>query len=144
MFRKSVMTAFLLGSLTTSAWGQRPGFGPPSFGGELQRLTEFSGQVVCVGCSLKEARKVRPRLLNLYQLNYGEKQIVMKIDSFADPSDRHYWQTVVGPSDQVTVRAADAVIDKLTNEENLFREMTVTGVLRSTRTLDIGSVKVQG
>jgi hypothetical protein len=65
-FRKSIITIFILGSLTTNASGQRPGFGPPSFGGELQRLTEFTGQVVCVGCSLEEVRTARPGNINAW------------------------------------------------------------------------------
>lgn len=143
MLRKSIVTAFIFGSLTTSAWGQGPGLGPP-FGGGLHGLTEFTGQVVCVGCSLEQVRKARPRLFNLYQLNHAQEQIVMQIESFVDPSDRHYWETVVGLSDKVSVRAADHVFEELTTEENLFKEMTVTGVLRSSRTLDIDSVRVKG
>jgi hypothetical protein len=68
----------------------------------------------------------------------------MQIDSFADPSDRHYWQSVVGLADMVSVRTADHLFEELTAEENLFKEMTVTGILRSTRTLDVGSVRVKG
>ncbi len=144
LLRRSVLTVFILSSVATSAWSQGGGSGLSPFGGELHRFTEFTGQVVCVRCSLKEVRKARPRLFNLYQLNLGQEQIVMQIDTFTDPSDRHYWQTVVGPSDQVTIRAADHVVEELTAEANLFKDLTVTGVLRSTRTLDIGSIKVQG
>lgn len=144
IFRKSVLTFFMLGSLTTSAWGQGLRDGLGSFGGELQRLTEFTGHVVCVDCRLEDVRKARPRLLNLYQLNHEGQQIVMQIDAFTDSSDRHYWQSVVGLADKVSIRAADHVFAELTAEENLLKKMTVTGILRSTRTLDIGQVKVQG
>lgn len=144
MFRKSVVTACLLGGLTTSVWGQGPGLGPLPFGSGFQGLTEFTGQVVCVGCSLAEVRKTRPHLFNLYQLNHEQEQVVIQIDSFTDAADRHYWQTVAGLTDKVSVRAADHVFEELTAEENLFKEMTVTGILRSTRTLDIGSVRVKG
>jgi hypothetical protein len=144
IFRKSLVTVFILVSLTTSAWGQRPGLGPIPFGSGFQGFTEFTGQIVCVGCSLEEVRKTRPRLHNLYQLNHEQEQIVIQIDSFADPSERHYWQTVVGLTDKVSVRAATDVLKELTTEENLFKEMIVTGILRSTRTLDIGSVRVKG
>lgn len=144
MFRKILTSFFILGSLTTSAGGQGPRGGLGSFGGELQRLTEFTGQVVCVRCRLDEVKKARPHLFNLYQLNHEGEQIVMQIDSFADPSDRHYWQSVVGLADMVSVRAADHVFEELTTGENLFKEMTVTGILHSTRTLDIGSVRMKG
>ena len=96
MFRKSIVTAFILGGLIASAWGQRPGLGPVPFGGGFHGFTEFTGQVVCVGCSLEEAREIRPHLLNLYQFNHEQEQIVMQIDSFADSSDRHYWQVEGG------------------------------------------------
>lgn len=144
IFRKILMSFFILGSLTNSAGGQGPRGGLGSFGGELQRLTEFTGQVVCVRCTLEEVRKARPHLFNLYQFNHEGEQIVMQIDSFADPSDRHYWQSVVGLADMVSVRTADHLFEELTAEENLFKEMTVTGILHSTRTLDVGSVRVRG
>jgi hypothetical protein len=143
MICKSLVTVFTLIGIASSAWGQ-PGYGRPSFGGELQRFTEFTGRVVCVGCTLDEASKARPRLFNLYQLNHGQDQVVMQIDSFGDASDRHYWQSVVGLADMVSIRTARHVFEELTSEENLFKEMTVTGVLHSTRTLDIGNIKVQG
>lgn len=68
----------------------------------------------------------------------------MQVESFADSSDRHYWQSVAGLTDEVSVRAANHVVEELTDEENRFKDITVTGILHSTRTLDIESVKVRG
>lgn len=144
IFGKSLVTAFLLGCLTTSAWGQRSELGLVPFGEGFNRLTEFTGQVICVGCGIEEARERHPQLFNLYQLNHGKERIVMQIESFTDSSDRHYWQSVAGLADEVAVRGADPIVGELTAEENRFKELTVTGILHSTRTLDIESVRVEG
>jgi hypothetical protein len=65
----------------------------------------------------------------------------MKIDTV---DERAKWESVLGLSDRISVRAPDSLFYKLTAEENLFREVEVVGLLRNTRTLDIGNVTVLG
>jgi len=142
IFVQSAAAACLLAGFLSNAWGQGIE-GRGSFGGELSGLTTLTAEVVCVGCSLKEVRKAQPNLFNLYQFSDGQEPFVMQINSFYDPSQRHYWQSVVGLGDKVTVRAADHILEELTAEENLFKPMTITGVLRSTGTFDIGRVRVR-
>jgi hypothetical protein len=139
-----VAAILLLAGLTTGAQGQVPGRGLGSFGGELRGITQFTGRVVCVGCSLEEAREAQPDLTGLYQLSHDDGQVVMKVESFSDSAEHRRWESIVGLSHQLWVRAAANVFDELTAEEHLFQEMTITGLLRSTRTLDIDSVRVSG
>jgi hypothetical protein len=42
------------------------------------------------------------------------------------------------------VRAKDELFQHLTAEQNLFKEVEITGLLRNTRTLEMFSVKVSG
>jgi hypothetical protein len=42
------------------------------------------------------------------------------------------------------VRAKDSIFGKLTAEENLFKEVEITGILSNSRTLDIGNITVLG
>lgn len=130
----------LLTGLATSAWGQVGGGGFP-FGGELRGITQFRGSVVCVECSIEEVRAAEPRLTGLYELRHDQGQVVMKIDAIVE---RARWASVLGLSDRISVRAPDSLFRKLTAEENLFKEVEIVGLLRNTRTLDIGDVVVLG
>ena len=141
VIKASVLTAWVLGGLASVAWGQA--FRPP-FGGEWKGLTTFTGQVVCVDCTVQQARDAYPNRFNLYQFTNGHEEFVMQISSFADSSERHYWQSVAGLADEVTVRGPDHMLAALTEEENLMKPVTVTGVLRSTRTFDLGTVRIRG
>ena len=137
------MTAALLHGFTSVAWSQVAG-GGRSFGGELRGITQFTGEVVCVGCSLEEAQKVRARSGDLYLLKHQEGQVVLSVDAFQDAAEHARWQSIVGLSHQLTVRAPERVFHELTAEANLFKKVIVTGLLRSDRTFDINSVQVSG
>src|SRR5215210_2115025 len=142
-----LVTGAILMSFTGRVESQGPGGGPGSFGGELRGITQFTGHVVCVGCSLQEARKAQPHFTNLYQLsqsNPRQGQVVMHVETFSDPHERMRWESIVGLSHLLQIRATEQVFKELTAEENLFKKLTVTGLLRSTSVLDIDSVKVNG
>jgi len=51
---------------------------------------------------------------------------------------------LVGLSHQLSARAPDRVFEELMAEENLFKQVEVTGLLRSNRTFDISQVRVMG
>jgi len=141
-----LVTGAILMSFTGRAESQGGGR-PGSFGGELRGITQFTGHVVCIGCSLPEARKAQPHLTNLYQLSHVNPQrgqVVMQVETFSDPHERMRWESIVGLSHRLQMRATEQVFKELTAQENLFREFTVTGLLRSTSILDIDSVKVNG
>jgi hypothetical protein len=144
IFAGSMAAALLSLGIVAGVQGQGPSGVPGSFGGELRGITQFTGRVVCVGCNLEETRQAQPNLSDLYQLNYEQGRVVMQVDSFSDSAEHRRWESIVGLSHQLHARATDEVLKALTAEENLFKPMTVTGLLRSTRTLDIDSVKVEG
>jgi hypothetical protein len=140
----SVVVAVMSLSVISGVYAQGPGGVPGTFGGELRGITQFTARVVCVGCDLATVWQAQPGLNRLYQLNHERGQMVMQVESFTDPAEHRRWESIVGLSHQVNGRAPDAVLKELTAEENLFKIMTITGLLRSSRTLDIDSVKVEG
>jgi len=140
----SVVATLMSLSIISGVYAQESNGVPGSFEGELRGITQFTARVVCVGCDLAEARQAQPNLNRLYQLNYEQGQIVMQVESFSDSAEHRRWESIVGLSHQLHARATDSVFKELTAEENLFRPVTVTGLLRSTRTLDIDSVKLEG
>ncbi len=138
--RTGLGVTLLLAGVTTSAWGQVGG-GGPSFGGELRGITQFRGSVVCVGCSLEEVQAARPHLTDLYELRHEQGRVVMEVDTI---NERARWENILGLSHRVAARAPDRLFQRLTAEENLFREVEIVGLLRNTRTLDIGDVTIFG
>ena len=72
MMDRGIAAALLLTGLTTGAQALGAGGGgPPSLGGELRGMTQITGSVLCVGCSLNEVRAAQPELHRLYQLTIG-------------------------------------------------------------------------
>ena len=138
-----VVTAMSL-SIISGVYAQGPSGVPGTFGGELRGITQFTARVVGVRCDLATVRQAQPGLNRLYQLNHERGQMVMRVESFSDSAEHRRWESIVGLSHQLNGRAPDAVLQELTAEENLFKLMTITGLLRSSRTLDIDSVKVEG
>jgi hypothetical protein len=141
-----LVTGAILLSFTGKAESQGGGR-PGSFGGELRGITQFTGRIVCIGCSLQEARKAQPQLTNLYQLSPATSRqgpVVMQVETFPDPHERRRWESIVGLSHLLQMRATEQVFKELTAEENLFKTLTVTGLLRSTSVLDISRVEVNG
>ena len=138
------MLAALLMAPVALVYGQQSFGGGMPLGGELRGMTRFTGEVVCVGCSLEEARDVRQNTGDLYVLQHPKGQVVLQVDSFYDASEHMRWESIVGLSHQVTARAPDRVFAELTAEENLFKQIEVTGLLRSDHTFDISQVQVSG
>ena len=135
-----VAAALLLVGIAAGARGQVPGGGGGSFGGEMRGLMQIRGKVVCVGCSLEEVREAQPSQHDLYQLTHGRGQVVMQV-SWVNNHQR--WDHVAAPP-RLWVRATDGLFEKLIAEENLLKEIEITGLLRNTRTLDIFGVTVRG
>jgi hypothetical protein len=135
--------ATLLLAPASAVYSQVPGHVIP-FGGETRGITRFTGEIVCAGCSLEEARQAQRYAGDLYVLRHPEGQVVLRIDGFSDPAEHARWESIAGLSHQLTARAPDRVFQELTAEENLFKQVEVTGLLRSNRTFDIGQVRVIG
>jgi len=138
--RTALGVTLLLVGIATSAWGQAAG-GGFSFGGEFRGITQFKGRVVCVGCSLEEVQAAQPHLTNLYELQHVQGRVVMRVDAI---NERDRWESILGLSDRIAVRTPDRIFRQLTAEENLFKEVGIVGLLRNTRTLDIGDVMIFG
>jgi hypothetical protein len=136
-----IVMVLLLGGLATEVQGQSQ---VPGFGGYIKVPTIITGMVVCTDCRLDEVQKVNPKLFGLHLFEHERGQAVVQVKQIHNPDERARWQAIVGPSRQVRVRAADEVFEKLIAEENLFQEVKITAVLRSTRVLDIAEVEVVG
>jgi hypothetical protein len=138
--RTGLAVTLILAGLTTGAQGLVPGGGGVgSFGGESRSTVQIKGKVVCAGCRLDEVRKTQPNEHALYQLTHKRGQIVMQVKEVNDTR----WSSLVWPP-LLWVRAKDSVFQQLTAEENLMREVELTGLLRSSRTLDIFVVTIGG
>jgi len=133
-FRKTIRTglaaALLLAGITTGVQGQVSGRG----------LLHIKGSVVCEGCSLDEARKAQPNQPQLYQLTHEQGQIVMDVRSVNNSPTWRYF----GWPAEIRVRAQDRLFEKLSAEENLFKDVEITGLLSTTRALDIFEVTISG
>ena len=140
-FKKSVVLAGALAGIGLAAVSHSfvGGLGG-GLGGSVRTPLRIHGSVVCIGCSLEEVRHAQPREHDLYQFSYKNGQLVFKVTSVNDESR---FSTLAWPP-RLWVRAADETLRKLSAEENLFKPIGITGILSSTRTLDVSEVAVSG
>jgi len=142
-YRKIVRTgmaaALLLAGITTGAQGFAPGGGLSAFGGVGKGMAIIRGNVLCAGCDLDETSKAQPNLPHLYQLTHKQGRVVMQVKTV---NGSEMWEAPLSPRFQV--RSADRVFQQLTAEENLMKEVEITGILGSTGTLDITMVTIKG
>lgn len=135
-----VVAALMLASIAVGARGQVPGGGAGSFGGEGRALMQIRGKVVCAACRLDEVREAQPNAHRLYQLSYKQGQIVMQVTAV---NESVRFDALAWPP-RLWVRATESLLQQLSAEENLFREVEITGLLNNTRTLDIFAVTIHG
>jgi hypothetical protein len=128
----------LLAGITTGAQGFVPGGGASGFG-MGSGMAIIKGQVLCAGCNLEEVRKAQPDTHHLYQLTHKQGQVVMQVRSVNGSA---MWDLPWPP--RLAVRAKDEVFQQLSAEENLMKDVEITGILRHTRTLDIFAVTISG
>jgi len=135
----SIGTAVLVVGFSAGAWGQIP-TPPVAPFANLNALTRIKGSVVCVGCSLEEVEKAHAAAGHLYELDnsQGKNKAVLRVD-WVDDAAR--WESI-SMGHHLWVRAAAPVWQQLTAEENLFKKVEITGLLSSTRTLDVGQVTI--
>ena len=139
IMRTGVAAALLLAGLITGAQGFAPG-GTRSFGGESRGMVQIRGTVLCGACSLEEMHAAQPNERKLYQLSHRRGQVVMQI---ATVNGSAMFAPLAQPS-RLQVRAKAEVFEQLSAEENLAKEVEITGMLRNTRTLDIATVTILG
>jgi hypothetical protein len=137
--RNSITAALLLTGITTGVQGQVPGGGFSGLGVGGRGMINIRGTVLCAGCGLDEVRKGQPDQHHLYQLTHGQEQIVMQVSLVNGSKEWNSLQPT-----QLHARAKDDVFQLLTAEENMGKEVEITGILRTTRTLDIATVTISG
>jgi hypothetical protein len=126
-----MVAALLLAGLDTLAHGRE------TRGGQVS----IKGKVVCAGCSLDELRNTPAERGQLYQFTRDHDRVVMQVQAV---NDNPLWRSFFGWPAEIPVRSQDAVFQRLLAEENLFKEVEITGVVSTTRALDIFDVSVHG
>ena len=144
MIKMSLVAALLLAGLTVGAQGQVGGGG---FSGYQSWLgaggsggIQLRGHVVCARCSLEEARAAQRGRQDLYQLLHEQGQVVLLVRWVSNP---HTWRQIVWPP-RLVVRGEARLFEQLTAEENLGKEVEISGVLTNLRVLDLAGVSVGG
>jgi len=140
-FQKSVAMALILASVGTASvsYSFVGGFGT-GLGSSVRTPLRINCSVVCTGCSLEEVRQAQPREHDLYQFSYTNGQLVFKVTSVNNEST---FNALAWPP-RLWVRASGETLRKLSAEENLFKPIGITGILSSTRTLDVAEIAISG
>jgi len=137
--RTGMAATLLLAGITAGAQGDI-GAGGSSFGPDGAGLVHLRGKVLCTACSLDEVRHAQPNEPALYQLSYKQGQLVMQV-SWVNTTAR--WHRVVWPP-RLWVRGEESLLEQLSAEANLFKEVEIHGILSNTRTLDLTSITLSG
>ena len=140
-FKKSVATALMLGGIAMTAISHGFGGGVGTgLGGSVRTPLRINGSVVCMGCSLEEVKRTQPKEHDLYQFSHKNGQFIFKV---ASVDNRSIFDALAWPP-RLWVRASEETLRKLSAEENLFKPIGITGILSSTRTLDVAEVIIGG
>jgi len=142
IIRTGAAAALMLATITTGAQGgmSMGCSAPGSVGGATRVAVQIKGTVICEDCSLEELRELQPRGSDLYQLTHKRGQLVIKVSWV---NDSQAMKRLTWPP-RIWVRAEDSMFEKLSAEENLFKEVKIIGLLSNTRTLDIFEVTILG
>lgn len=130
-----IAVAVALGALSVRARGQ-VGDGGLSIGPGGTGAIQLRGQVVCTDCYLDEVK----RTPFTYQLSHKHGRLVMNVTWISNSSR---WNRIVWPP-KLQIRGEERLIQKLVAEENLMKELEVSGILGNSRTLDLSEVTVRG
>jgi len=137
--KTTVVMILVLAGIAPGAQGFVPS-GIGAFGGEIRGPVQLRGTVVCAKCSLEEVRQAQPHAHDLYELTHRHGQVVLKVTWV---NNRQRWQLLAWPP-RLWVRAKDGVFQQLAAEENLMKEVEISGLLNHPRTLDIFTLTVRG
>lgn len=130
-------------------FGQGKGIGSDSFGGVRRGLTEIRGEVLCSACTVDEAKQATGEVLDVYLLNKGDQKAVLHVTTVRNTATGRAgvisgrWETIVGVTNELHVRAKDQLWGQLTMKENLRKAVTIRGILHSTQAFDITEVTVE-
>jgi len=142
MIKAGVTTMLLLAGVASCVHAfSGPGGGTATgIGGGGRQALRLTGKVVCMSCSLEEARKAQPDSYHLYQFTHKNGQMVVEVKMVNDSTR---WGALTWPP-QLWVRAEDKVFQQMTAEQNLSKDIKITGILSNSRTFDVLDVDVQG
>jgi hypothetical protein len=138
--RIGVTAALLLAGTTTMTQGQVVGSeSGPEVGPGGDWAIQLREKMVCTQCSLAEVQKLQPNNSQLFQLTYRQEQGVMEVSWV---SNTRWWNHLTVP--RLRIRGEASLVQKLTAEENLSKEVEVSGVLNSSQILDLHAVTIRG
>jgi hypothetical protein len=100
----------------------------------------MTGTVLCAQCNFDDIRNAHPQKSHVYELIHTRGQVVMEVTQLNHPNE----MVDLDYPPRLQVRALDDVFARLTAEENLRKEVEITGMLNNTRTLDIFDVTIHG
>lgn len=141
VMRTGVTVTMLLAGIITGAHAFSGAGGTATgIGGGGRQALRITGKVVCVSCSLEEVRKTQPNLYHLYQFTHKNGKIVVEVKAV---NDSMRWGELTWPP-QLWVRAEEQVLQQLVAEQNLSKDIDITGILSNSRTFDVLDVDVRG
>jgi hypothetical protein len=138
--RTGMAAALLFAGLVTGAQGFASGGGGSGFGVGRRGVTTLKGTVLCAGCRLADVGQGQSNKPQLYQFIHQRGQIVIRVSAV---NNTPVWRYFTWPP-QIRVRAQDSLFQQLAAEENLMKEVEITGLLSTTRALDIFAVTFKG
>jgi|GEM_PF-1982796 len=144
MLPRGVLGALLVAAFSTSALGQAGGAGGGgagaaggAVGGETRSITQLSGRVLYMNCSLEEMQaKQAAEDKTLYELTRDQERAVLKLETV---NNARRWDDI-NLSQHLQVRGEDELWQKLTAAGNLRKSVALTGILRPTGAFDLSSV----
>jgi len=111
-------------------------------------LVQIQGEIVCVGCNLTEAERRFPDRHDLYMFENDQGEMVLSVNTVNNSANRGRseditgrWVDIAWPP-RLWVRAEEEVFDRLLAKRNISKPVQITGILHSTRTLDVMNVKI--
>lgn len=128
----------LLVCLVGVVYGQGTGGSIP-FGGELRGTFVIRGKLLCARCSIQEVSEAEFDRRRLIELRHAQGQIVIEVSWVSEPQRWSYVDTR-----NLAMRAENRVFQLLTAEENMFKEIELLTLLRTTGTIDVFRVKFRG
>ena len=167
--RRSVTAALLLAGTTTMTRGQVGPDAGAEFGPAGDWAIHIKGKMICTQCRLADVQKLQPNNHQLYELTYQQAQGGMPTSPYHPYSQYHpyidkeeqltyqqaqgvlevsgvsnprWWNHLTGP--RLQIRGEQGLVQKLTAEENVMKEVEVSGVLTPSQILELQAVTIPG
>lgn len=130
-----VAAALMLIGVTSSVYGFT---GPYSALTRGSREVQLTGRVICTNCTLNEARKTQPKYSNhLYRLTLGQQPVIMEVYQTTDVT---WLSHLMMP--HIRVRGEENLLLPLTNQDNVRKNLTISGSLLDAQTLNVREITV--